>query len=118
MELSSSTTVALTLGALVLSAEFGEGGLELQFDELQFVTVAPTEILKLDLVEVAGSFNGGLMLHAAEEEFATFPPVTRNDFSQSALIVDPALAPEPSSMALLGVGAVVFAALRRRVRCV
>jgi hypothetical protein len=109
-----SSAIFFSVAGLVLSAEFPEGGLDLQFDELQFAHASPDEILKLDLVELAGSFNGGLVLHAAEEEFATFPPVTRNDFSESALIVDPALVPEPSSMALLCAGAVVFAALRRR----
>jgi PEP-CTERM motif len=111
-----SSAGSFTAGSLILSAEFPEGGLNLQFDEPQFAHAFLNDILELDLVEVVGSFNGGLVLHATEEEFATFPPVTRNDSSASALIVDRALVPEPSSMTLLGAGAAVSAALRRRHR--
>lgn len=101
-------------GGLNLSAAFTEGGLQLQFDELEFVNFSPPESLELDLVERVGTFKGGLVLHALAEQF-TLPPVAFSDSSESALVVDPAaLVPEPSSMALIGVGAAVFAALRRR----
>jgi PEP-CTERM motif len=101
-------------GVLNLSAGFTEAGLQLQFDELEFGNFSPPESLELDLVERVGTFKGGLVLRAFLEEF-TFPPVTFTDSAESALIVDPAaLVPEPSSMALIGVGAALFAALRRR----
>jgi len=83
----------------------------LQFDDLMFAdySILPMS-LALELIEAAGSFNGELVLHALVRDGNT--PFASND-SNPALVVDPAVVPEPSSMGFFGVGA-VFAALRRR----
>jgi hypothetical protein len=98
-------------GNLSFTPEFSEFRVQLQFDDLMFAdfSVSPMS-LALSLVEPANSFNGGLVVRALVRDANT--PFALND-STPALVVDPALVPEPSSMALFGVGASVFAALRR-----
>jgi PEP-CTERM motif len=114
VEISSSSS-ASPFGALVLTNESQEFGLELQLDQLQF-NESPGGViysLDLDLVEPAGHFAGGLVQEAQALEF-TSPPTVLTDTRGTALVIDPSLVPEPSSMALLGVGAAVFAVLKRR----
>jgi PEP-CTERM motif len=111
VEISSSSSDS-PFGSLVVTNESQEFGLELQFDQLQF-NLDSSDSLDLDLIEPAGHFAGGLVQEAQAIEF-TAPPSTFTDSRGTALVIDPALVPEPSSMALLGVGAAVFAALKRR----